>query len=134
MAAETGAAAGGDLHSDAGGAGDGPGILVDVEVIERVAVLDGGPQRRRLDHRGHVPVLQVVAQLAGAVRGIAEHLGAGGLVVQQFGCRFGVTGVAGGELAVGDQPGVGLDRDVRLVAIPVGVAGLPPKPWRLADS
>jgi hypothetical protein len=59
--AEAGVATGGDLHGDPGGAGDGPGGVVDVEVIEGVAALDGGPQRRRFDHRGHVPVGQVVA-------------------------------------------------------------------------
>ena len=124
MAAEAGVSAGGDLHGDPGGACDRAGVLVDREVVEGVAALDSRSQRRRFDHRGHLVVLEVLAQLPGAVRGVVEHLGACRLADQQPGGGLRVVGVAGGELARGDQPGVGLGGDVGFVAVPVGVLGL----------
>lgn len=113
----------GDGHGHPGGAAEGARGLVDVEVVEREPALNDGPQRRWLDHRGHV-VVEVVAELAGTVTGVAQHLGAGRFAIDQLGCHLGVADVAGGKLDVGDQPGVGLGGDVRLVAVAGGVGGL----------
>lgn len=124
VATEAGVAARGEMHSDTGGAGDGAGGLVDVEVVEGEALVDRGTQRRRLDERWHLLVVEVVTELAGPVGGIAEDLGASRFVVDQVGGGFGVTDVAGTEIGVGDQAGVGLGCDMGLVAVAVGVLGL----------
>jgi hypothetical protein len=67
-------------------------------------------------------VVEVGAELAGAVSGIAEHFGAGGFLGDQAGGGLGVTDVAGGEITRGDETAVGFHRDVSFepVAIVVG--------------
>jgi hypothetical protein len=55
-----------------GRAGDCAGLVVDGEVVDGEAAGDDLPQRRRLDHRRVAACLEVLAQVAGAVGGIAE--------------------------------------------------------------
>jgi hypothetical protein len=99
VAAEAGAAMGGDLQVMPAGQVTVPAVSSKSKSSKGVAAFDGGPQRPRLDHRGHVPVLHVVAQFAGAIGGVAEHLGAGGFVIERPRCGLGVADVAGGEFA-----------------------------------
>jgi hypothetical protein len=79
---EAGAAGVGDVDRLPGGAGHGPGAEVDVEVVECVAALHSSPKRRRFDDGGHLVLLEVVAQFAGAIGRVAEHFGALGFAVE----------------------------------------------------
>ena len=63
----------------------------------------------------------MVAELAGAVGRVAQHFGSLRLMVEEVGGHLGVGGVAGREVAVGDQAGVVLVGHVGLEAVPVGV-------------
>ncbi|MDX3452094.1 hypothetical protein PV396_09070 [Streptomyces sp. ME02-8801-2C] len=62
-----------EVGGASGWAGRGGGGRIDVEVVDGEAAGDGLPQRRRLDDQGVAVGLQVCAQVAGAVCGIAEH-------------------------------------------------------------
>ena len=117
-------------NGNAGGAGDGARFLVDLEVVEVEATGDCRAQGRRLDDRRHGFLLQVVTELPGAVGGVAQHLGAFGLVLDEVGGGGRVGGGAGGEVIVGDQAGLGLDGHMGLEPVPVGVGGL----WAWRDS
>ena len=81
-------------------------------------------ERDRLDRRGVTVVGEVMAELARAVGGVGEHLDRCRLAGEQTGGGLGVADVAGGQLAGGDQPGVGFDPDVGFEPVAVVVVGL----------
>ena len=126
LAAETGCSSTGDGDRDPVRAGSHPGGFVDGEVVDDVAAAasDGGSQGWGFGGGGHLLVVQMRPQVAGAIGGIAQDLGALGLAVEKPGGGFGVAAVAGGEVVAGDEAGVGLAGDMGFVAVPVGVLGL----------
>ena len=67
----------------------------------------------------------MVTELPGAVGGVAQHLGPIGLVVDEATGGIGIGGVAGGEVAVGDQSRLeGLGGRMGFEAVAVGVRSL----------
>src|SRR5690606_25268723 len=121
---EAGAALGGDRDSVAAGAGGGAGLVVDDEVVAVEPARDRGAQGDGFDGGPVAGPADRDADLPGPVGGVGEHLQAGFLALQQGRAGGAVTGVGRGERAGGDQPGLGFDRHVCLVAVPVGADAL----------
>jgi hypothetical protein len=72
----------------------------------------------------HLLFYEVASELPGAVGSVAEDLGAGRLLRDEARRRIGVAGVASRQVGGGDDAGVRLGREMRLVAVTVGVLGL----------
>ncbi len=92
-------------------------IIVDGEVVHGEPARHRGWQRLRFDHCLVPGLGEFFAGIAGAVGGIGQHHGGFGFTGQQTGADLGVAGVLTvglGQFAVGDDPGVGFDREVRL--------------------
>lgn len=101
----------------AGGAGD----RLRGEVVKGESARHWGPQRQRLDHHVMPGGGEVRAGLAGAVGRVGEHLDRCWFLGEQPRSDDRVMGVCAGclgEYAVGDDPGVRLDRDVGFEPVP----------------
>lgn len=117
-----------------GRAGDSAGMVIDPEVVAGEATLDGGLEGHRLDHRLVASLADLGSCVARAVGGVGVDLEAGFLAVEERDAGRAVGDIARGERAVGHQPGVGLNRDVGLVAVAVGIRIGTTLAWRWADG
>lgn len=121
-------------ESDGPGRGDGPGVargaggragpVVDREVVAVEPAGDCPAQWDCFDGGVVAAPTELDADLAGAVGGVGKDLQTPFLAVQERHAGGAVAGVGRGKHARSDEPGLGLDRDVSLVAVAVVAAGL----------
>ncbi len=116
------------LGGDGGGvpcrAGEHPGLLVQIEVVDAESTRHRHGERMALDHRCVAPSLQIAAELSGGVPGVAVDDHRFFLLFKESLGRGGIGLVAFGEGGLCHHFGIGLHRDMALVAIQVAAARL----------
>ena len=121
---EHGVAVRGEVHGLAGGTRNGPGVIVDNEVVATEPVGHGALQWHRLDRLVVARGAESCADSPRSVGAVGEDLQAGFLTGQKRDTGRAVTDIRSSQRGRGDQPGVRLDRDVCLVTVAVFAAGL----------
>ena len=99
-------------------------VVIDAEVVAVEPAGDRSSHRDRLDHRVVTSAAELGSGVAAAVGGVGVDLTTGRLIVEQRDAGRAVTSVGRRERGAGDDPSVGFDGDMGLVAVAVFAAAL----------
>jgi len=111
-----------DVFGDTVRARHGPGVVVEHEIVSvELIVAEPGVLRHRprLDHRPMTRCVEFGESVARSVGRISQDLQPRWLLGEEADAGCAIGSIRWGEVARGDDPGVGLDSDVSFVAIAI---------------